>query len=122
MRILPFLFLATAGAILAWVALKAPEPSYIPPRPEEFDPRHVPVVIVGDIPAGHVVRTFQVEGMCCNGCGGKLFDALKAIPEVTKAAVDFESKTATALVPEDLDTAVLASALSFDKYSVVASV
>lgn len=121
MKLIPILLLLGAAGVLGWIASRAPEPSYIPPQLEEFEPRHVPVVIVGDVPAGHVVRTFEVEGMCCNGCGGKLYDALSVLEGVKKAAVDFDSSTASALVPEDLDTTVLASALTFDKYSVVAA-
>ena len=43
--------------------------------------------------------------------------ALKGVPGVTEAAVDFDSGTASALVPESLDVEVLVASLHFDKYS-----
>ena len=74
-------------------------------------------VCVGEVLAGQVVRTFEVSGMCCDGCPGKLYSALQAVPGVVKAAVSFEEGTASALVSTDVDSAQLEVALTFDKYS-----
>lgn len=110
--------LLLAGGALAWVALRAPERVYVAPKPAEVQ-AHVPAptALAAEVPAGCAVRTFEVEGMCCTGCTGKLYARLKAEPGVVDAAVDFERGIALAIVPEDADLAALAGALSFDKYS-----
>jgi copper chaperone CopZ len=62
------------------------------------------------------VRVFQVEGMCCRGCSGKLYQALTAVPGVREACVDFERGTASALAASDVAVSRLQDALTFEKY------
>ena len=111
----PVLLLACAGA-LAWIAVRAPEPSYEPLPVERPAPERVPTALSGVVPAGYVVRTFEVEGMCCQGCPGKLWNSVTDVPGVLEAAVDFESGEAAAVVPTELDVALLEGALTFDEY------
>ena len=118
MRPLRVLLIGAAAGVLGWIALQAPAQDYEPVVIEDaVAATYVPRTVVGDVPAGHVVRTFEVSGMCCDGCPGKLYSALQAVPGVVKAAVSFEEGTASALVPTELDSAQLEVALTFDKYS-----
>ena len=118
MKFVPAIVLLGAAAALAVVALRAPERTYVAPTVAEVQahapaPRTIPVAT----PPGCAIRTFDVAGMCCNGCTGKIHARLAAAPGVVAAAVDFEAGTAQALVPSDADVAALAGVLSFDKYS-----
>ena len=115
--VLTIVVLGGAAAALGWVALRSPETDYVAPTVAEVQ-AHVPAPtsLVGEVPAGCVVRAFDVEGMCCTGCTGKLYAALRALPEVRQAAVSFEGGTAEVVVPEDADPAHVAAALNFDKY------
>ena len=79
----------------------------------------IPIAIVGEVPVGYGVRSFEVEGMCCVGCVRKLHDALVALPGVEKAAVDFETGKVSALALTDVADTDLAAALQFEKYRVV---
>lgn len=118
LRVLPILLIVVAAGVLGRIALRAPAPDYEPVAIEDAVPAtHVPRAVVGEVPAGYVVRTLEVSGMCCEGCPGKLYSALQAVPGVVKAAVSLEEGTASALVPVELDVAQLQSALTFDKYS-----
>ena len=107
------LLLLAAGAVLGTIAWKAKEPTYSAP----VAPENVPFELSGDVPAGCVVRGLDVEGMCCDGCTGKLYDALTALDPVREAAVDPVLERVAVVVPAELDTAVLEAALTFDKYS-----
>ena len=117
-KLLPLSVLAIAGLALGWVALRAPDRGYVAPKPAEVQ-AHVPAPreLRSTAPAGCVVRTLDVDGMCCTGCTGKLYARLKAQPGVVDAAVDFDRGIAQAIVPEEADVEGLARALSFDKYS-----
>jgi copper chaperone CopZ len=118
LRVLPILLVLVAGGVLGWIASRAPDQDYEPVVIEEADlGTYVPRALIGEIPDGHVVRTLDVSGMCCGGCSGKLYAALQETPGVMKAAVSFEDGTASALVPDDLETGQLEVALTFDKYS-----
>ncbi len=118
LRVLPVLIIVVAAGVLGWIAFQAPAREYEPVVIEDaVAATHVPRAVVGEVPAGHVVRTFEVTGMCCDGCPGKLYSALQAVPGVVKAAVSFDAGTASALVPTELDSAQLELALTFDKYS-----
>ena len=88
----------------------------MPPRLVEV-PDRFPVRLSADVPEGCVVRSLEVEGICCDGCGAKLFAALTALEEVREAAVDPILGVAQAVVPAGLDTALLEQALTFSKYS-----
>ncbi len=105
-----------AGAALGIVAWRAETPDYVPPRLVEV-PDRFPVRISADVPEGCVVRSLEVEGICCDGCGAKLFVALTSLEEVREAAVDPILGVAQAVVPAGLDTALLEQALTFSKYS-----
>lgn len=117
-KIVPIVVLAAAGGVLAWVALRAPEPDYEPPAAGVVQAgQATPAELTGDVPSGMLVRSFDVEGMCCDSCTGKLHAALTALPDVNEAAVSFEASRAQVVVPEDVDVAVLVEALNFDKYT-----
>ena len=115
MKHLPLILLAGAGAALAVLAFRAPEPSYSPPDVDAA-PKVVPVRIVGEVPAGFRVAELAVTGMCCGGCTAKLYQRMTELDGVEAAAVDFDSSLASALVPEGFDVALLARALTFDEY------
>jgi copper chaperone CopZ len=116
--LLTVLLLGGAAGVLGWVALRSPQPDYAAPTLAEVQ-AHVPAPtsLVGEVPAGSVVRAFDVEGMCCSGCTGKLYASLRALPEVSQAAVSFEDGTAQVVVPAGLEVERIAAALSFEKYS-----
>ncbi len=108
--------LAIAGLVLGWIALATDSParatSTLPAPPE-----HVPTEITGVVPDGCVVRSFELDGLCCTGCAGKLYVALHTLDEVHEVAIDADAKRAQAVVPRDFDVAKLEDALTFDKYS-----
>jgi len=110
-----FALLALAGAILAIVALRAPEPTYEAPR--SVRPMKVPLALTQSPLPGHVVRTFAVEGICCQGCGGKLGQALMAIEGVQEVAADPLRGEVSAWVRADVESERLAAALTFDQYT-----
>ncbi len=116
MKYLGISIILLAGAVLGIVAWRAETPDYVPPRLVEA-PDRVPVRLSADVPEGCVVRSFEIEGICCDGCGGKLFVALTSLEEVREAAVDPILGLAQAVVPAGLDTARLEQALTFSKYS-----
>jgi len=122
LKTIPWLILIVAGVILTVVAMRTSAPDYLPPALEEPEAAAAaPDVLTDPVPAGYAVRTFEVEGMCCLGCTGKLHAALVALPDVSQAAVGFARKTASAVVPEDFDLASLEAALiavDADKYRV----
>lgn len=112
------MLLGSAAAVLAWIAWRSPEPTEKPTwAADEEGQVQVPTQLIGTLSEGAVQRELAVEGMCCNGCTHKLYDALLALPAVEQAAVDFESGRALAVVPADFDASELERALAFDKYS-----
>jgi copper chaperone CopZ len=115
--VLTVIVLGGAAAALGWVALRTPASDYVAPTLAEVQ-AHVPAPtsLGGEVPAGSVVRSFDVEGMCCTGCTGKLYASLRALPEVSQAAVSFEDGTAEVVVPAEADPAPIAAALCFEKY------
>lgn len=116
MKHLATVLLALAALGLAIVVWRAPERTYVAPRVDAA-PAHVPVRLSGEVPEGCVVRALEVEGICCEGCGGKLFVALGAVEGVREVAVDPVLGVARAVVPSDLDPARLERALTFSKYT-----
>ena len=106
------LLLLVVGGLLAWVGLTASEPEYVPPRPGD----RVPIVLESEVPAGYVVRDIDVEGMCCDGCRGKLYGAVTALEGVQAAAIDHVAGMAQVVVPADADLAPVLAALTFDQY------
>jgi copper chaperone CopZ len=112
-RQLPLLGLLAVGGVLAFIALRAPEPTYaVPVRAAD-----IPLAIQGEIPDGFVVRTFAVEGICCQSCAGKLQGVLAPLEGVARVAVDPLRKEVQALVRAEVDHEELVRALTFDKYS-----
>ena len=112
MKLLPIL-LVVAGGALGYVALRAPEPTYTAPR-------QVPRELPEDLPEGTVVRAFDVQGMCCEGCSEKLFAAALEVPGVSGAAVRFEREELRVVCDPATAPDVVARALSFGKYTVAA--
>jgi copper chaperone CopZ len=113
MKYLGLLLLLCAGGILAWLGLRASEPTYVAPRL----PADVPVALSGELPPGCEVRTFDVAGMCCSGCSAKLYAALTLVDGVRAAAIDVNLGTAEVVVPTDAPTEPLLAALAFDAYN-----
>lgn len=113
--LLLMLLLAAAGAAGVWITHDAPDRTPAPeaPAPVALAPRD----LAGRPAAGERVSTLAVEGMCCQGCGGRLWEALAAQEGVREAAVDFDTATARAIVAVDVDDASLARALTFGKYA-----
>ena len=105
-----------AGLVLGAIALRAEDPTYVPPARAAL-PERVPHSLEAPPPAGHVAVTLDVAGICCSGCGAKLYAALTAVPEVAAAAVDPVLARAEAVVPAGFDPARLEAALTFDKYT-----
>src|SRR5262245_6114849 len=112
------LILLVAGGALGTVAVFARERTYV--VPEHAEPSFIPVALSGDVPAGCSVRTFAVEGICCQGCSSKLHGALMAVEGVREAAVDPLTSTVSAVVADGTPNERLAQALSFDKYRATA--
>ncbi len=123
MKNIPFLIVLTAAGVLGWVALGAPEPTWVvlEPGTASAAPLEVPSRLTearaDGAQEGLVVRTVAVQGMCCNGCRGKLYTALLDLPGVDEAAVDFEAGTASVRATPEVVETQLVSALTFDKYS-----
>lgn len=105
--------LLAAGA-LATIALLARERTYAVPA--HAAPESIPLVLAGEVPAGFTLRTFDVEGICCQGCSAKLHGALLALEGVSAAAIDPQAKRVTALARADVPDERLTAALTFDKY------
>ena len=113
MKVLTLLICASA-LILGLIALRAPEPQAAPV--EEVTDGAVPYELQGEVPADRVVRSFEVEGMCCAGCAKKLHGAVSALDGVGEVAVDSVKGMAFVVVPPDFEVAELREALTFDKY------
>ena len=113
--VLPALLLVAAGAA-AWLFLTRSGPTYEPPSQDQIVYAPAPTVLTRAPAAGELVQVLDVEGMCCQGCTGKLHARLLEQPGVHVAAVDLEAGTASALVAEGTDPGALAAALCFEKY------
>ncbi len=111
MKPLHLALLTLAAAVLTAIALRAPEPTYEAPRAV---PRHLEATPS----AGQLLRTFEVAGMCCDGCSGRLYAATLKQPGLSAAAIRVEEGLLEVLCAADLDPAALAGALTFDKYTV----
>jgi copper chaperone CopZ len=117
MKILTLAPLALAGVVLAVIALRAPPRDYVPPSEAEVEAHHpAPQRLSSDVPAGCVVRTIDVKGMCCLGCTGRVYDRIKDTPGLVDAAVSFEKGVAQIVIPKDADPGPIVSALRFDKF------
>ena len=112
-RHLGLLGLLAAGLVFGLVALNAKQPTYEVP----LAPQAIPFTLAGEpAPAGFELRTFAVEGICCQSCAGKLERALAPLDGVGRVAVDPVRKEVQAFVRADLASASLVAALTFDKY------
>lgn len=109
----PLILLAAAAAGYLFATSEAPHRT----RP---DHEGAPTTLASPAGPGEVVRNLAIEGMCCQGCAGKLHAALLAVDGVREAAVDFDRATALARVDERVDVGVLEAALSFEKYRATA--
>ena len=111
MKHLPLVLLIAAGLWLASVALRAKAPTYHAPVTE------APTRLPDEVPAGFLVRSFAVQGMCCPSCARGLHERLMGVEGVQAAAVDFDASSAQALAAETLSVDRLLEALEFGKYS-----
>lgn len=107
--------LAVTGFVLAYVAHRAGARDYVPPSLAS-EREVIPVQVSPEVPPGMIVHTFDVTGMCCEGCVAKLYRTLASVEGVREAAVDFQEGTAQVVVPTAADVTPLLSALAFDKY------
>lgn len=114
MKLLLPILLVAAGAA-AWIAVSSEGPHRTRP-----DHRPAPATLASAAGPGEVVCNLAVEGMCCNGCAGKLHAAVMQVEGVREAAVDFDTGTVLARVPAGLEVAALEAALTFDKYHATA--
>jgi copper chaperone CopZ len=113
-KLLPVLILLAAGATFyVWKTHAAP--TYSAPKLEEQ--ATTPTTLTTKPAAGECVRVLDVEGMCCGTCPAKVRRALADVPGVREAVVDFNTKTASVIVPQTLEAARLEAALHFDDYS-----
>lgn len=111
---LAFLLVAALG--LGWVLSTRGERSFAAP-PEEAPVVPAPTVLVHGAGPGQVERAYEVEGMCCTNCTGKLHRSVTSVAGVREAAVDFERGTALVVVDEGTDGEAVLAALNFDKYT-----
>jgi copper chaperone CopZ len=117
-KLIPILLIVVAGSALGYVAWRAPAREYTAPTLAEVQAHApAPTTLVGEVPSGCVVRAFAVDGMCCQGCTGKIYKRLKDTAGVVQAAVDFDASTAQVVVSETTDIALVETALTFDKYT-----
>ena len=103
------ILIVLAGLALGLIALKTP-------APDPIQAREVPRSLTHDVAEGHVVRAFQVEGMCCTGCPTKLREALMGVEGVEAIAADPTTGRVEVEALRNIDTGVLAAALTFDEY------
>lgn len=115
MRILAVLVLVAAGA-LAWVLATRGERSFAA-SPAEAPVLPAPSVLVHGAGPGEIERAFEVEGMCCRNCTGKLYASVTAVPGVREAAVDFERGLARVVTDAGVAAGAVQAALSFGKYT-----
>ena len=100
-----------SALVLGFIAWKAQAPSYAGPAPETL--QRAPSALAGEVPEGCVVRSFAIEGMCCDSCSVKLYAAVKKIPGVREAAVDPILGRAQVVATREVSEAMLAQALTF---------
>jgi len=101
-----------AGVAAGWIAWRAQAP-----HREAASVKPTPRVLTEAPAEGEVVRVFDVEGMCCVSCSGKLHAALLEVSGVRAAAVDFDRGTASVLAAAGVAPEALEAALEFDKYT-----
>lgn len=119
MKIPNLLWLVLAGGLLTWVAVRSPQPDF-EPLSAETSPTEIPTRLSGTPAAGHVVRVFDVDGMCCNGCAGKLATRLDELGAVDETAVDVKAGVVSVIVEEGVPVGDLLALLNVDKYSATA--
>lgn len=111
---LALLLVAAAG--LTWVLATRGDRTFAAPV-EEAPVAPAPTVLVHGAGPGQLELAFDVEGMCCTNCTGKLHRSVTAVEGVREAAVDFESGTARVVADEAVDPGLVLGALEFGKYS-----
>lgn len=119
MKVLLALLLVVFGSVTAWILATKSGPTYVPPSEPPVAYAPAPTVLVSEPGPGEALREFDVEGMCCSGCTGKLKAALDEFPGVREAAVSFEAGSASVIVDAEVAPSELAARLTFDKYSAV---
>ncbi len=114
MKGLATLLLVVAAIVLGTIALRTRQPSY---SNDALASEAVPVRLSGEVPEGYVVRTFDVEGIHCQGCAPELHRALLSVDGVREAAVEPLAKCARVVVRDDVAIATLERALTFDEFT-----
>ena len=114
MKNLGLVLLVAAGAALAFIAFRAEDPTYVPPRIDED--RTVPYELPAAVPAGMELFEYEVSGMCCNGCAEKLYARLVDVEAVEAAAVDSVTGVAQVFVSEAGAADAVLATLRWDKY------
>ena len=84
--------------------------------PRASAPVAIPSALSGAVPPECEVRTLDVQGICCAGCGSKLYGKLAGLDGVREVAVDTLAKKVSTVVRRDVPNATLESALTFDEY------
>jgi P-type Cu+ transporter len=68
----------------------------------------------------HTMNTFQIEGMSCASCVGRVEKALKAVPGITEALVNLAAETVQVQYGEPVTTETITQTLSEAGYPAVA--
>lgn len=113
-NVLALTLLLLVGGALGTVAVLARDKTYVAPQPNA--PVAIPSALSGVVPPECEVRTLDVQGICCAGCGSKLYGKLASLDGVREVAVDTLAKQVSTVVRRDVPNAALESALTFDEY------
>ncbi|MFT5048697.1 MAG: copper chaperone CopZ [Chlamydiales bacterium] len=116
MKISSLIWVALAGGLLTWIAIRSGPVDY-EPLSLDSPPIEVPVRLASSPGPGQRLRVFDVDGMCCNGCAAKLAGRLDDLDQVSEAAVDVQGSTVSIIVGEDYPVADLLTLLNRDKYT-----
>jgi len=108
---------ALAGLALGLFALRAEEPTYVPPALEPAVVEAAPLAWEGEVPEGASLRTFEVEGMCCDGCAAKLYRRVGDVAGVHGVAIDPILGRAQVVVGDGVEDELVLDAFRFDKYA-----
>lgn len=116
MKIHSLIWVALAGGLLTWIAVQNPGGDYEPLSIDDV-PEEVAVHLTGEAGPDDLVRVFDVDGMCCNGCASTLASSLGGLSQVSEAAVDVSQATVSVIVEAAYPVEGLLALLNTGKYS-----